>query len=63
MKKGDARDKLFGEAKRKKLNSLIKRETWKVVCVDVVPRNPNIPDGTFFLAIKDEVVISSVGKS
>ena len=40
-------------AKRKEIESLVKRETWKVVIREEVPKGSNIINGRFVMAIKD----------
>jgi len=44
----------FDEAKKKEIEGLLKRKTWKIVCREEVPDNANILRGRFILAIKDE---------
>ena len=50
----DPRAWKFDEAKKKEIEGLIKRGTWKIVCRSEVPDDANILNGRFVLAIKDE---------
>lgn len=53
IEKRDPRSALFGDAKRKEIEGLINRGTWKAVMKDEVPDNANVMGGRFVLAIKD----------
>ena len=41
------------KAKRKELNDLIRRGTWKVVAYDELPEEPNVMTGGFDISIKN----------
>ena len=45
------------------MEGLIKRETWKIVTMDEVPRNANIIGGHFVLTIKDSGMNKEVYKA
>ena len=49
----DPRASQFADAKRKEIQGLIDRGTWKVVLKDELPDDANILKGRFVLAIKD----------
>lgn len=49
----DPRAALFGDAKRKEIQGLIDRGTWKIVLKDEMPNNANVLGGRFVLVIKD----------
>lgn len=42
IKNGDPRKHVFGDAKRKEIQKLIKRDTWEVILRDEAPNNANI---------------------
>jgi hypothetical protein len=63
IKQGDPRAMKFEEAKRKEIQGLIDRGTWKVVLKEDVPDNANILGGRFALAIKDEGTEKEVWKA
>jgi hypothetical protein len=50
---GDPREKDFWTAKRKEIDDLIKRGTWKVILKDEMPKNANLMGGRFLLTIKN----------
>ena len=53
----------FRAAKKKELEGLIEKGTWKIVCKSEVPENANILGGRFVLAIKDEETNDEVWKA
>ena len=57
------KDPRFDEVKRKEINGLIERGTWKIVAKDEVPENANVMGGRFVLAIKDEGTDKEVWKA
>jgi hypothetical protein len=62
IKQGDPRAMKFEEAKRKEIQGLIDRGTWKVVLKEDVADNANVLGGRFVLAIKDEGTEKEVWK-
>ena len=58
-----SRDPRFDETKRKKINGLIKRGTWKIVARNEVPENANVMGGRYVLTIKDEGTNTEVWKA
>jgi hypothetical protein len=62
MKQGDPRAMKFEEAKRKEIQGLIDRGTWKVELKEDVADNANVLGGRFVLAIKDEGTEKEVWK-
>ena len=58
-----SKDPRFDKAKRKEINGLIERGTWKIVAKDEVPGNANVMGGRFVLAIKDEGTDKEVWKA
>ena len=59
----DPRAQPFDKAKRKEIEGLIERSTWKVVSRNEVPDNANILNGRFVLAIKDSGTNKEVWKA
>jgi hypothetical protein len=55
--------KSFDEAKRKEIQGLIDRATWRVVAKEEVSDSANILGGRFFLAIKDAGTDKEVWKA
>ena len=53
IKPNDPRARQFSKGKRKEIEGLIKRESWKIVTKDEVSRNANLMRGRFVLTIKD----------
>ena len=53
LKPGDPREALFDEAKKKEIQGLVEKGTWKVILKSEMSPNPNILGGRFVLAIKD----------
>ena len=53
IKPNDPRARQFATAKKKEIDGLIRRKTWKIVAKEEVPRNANILGGRFVLTIKD----------
>ena len=53
INKGDPREKLFEDAKRKEIEELINRGTFKIVLQEDLPENANIIPSRFVLAIKN----------
>ena len=51
--RNDPRAQRFDKAKRKEIEGLIERSTWKVVSHNEIPDNSNVLNGRFVLAIKD----------
>jgi hypothetical protein len=63
IKPGDPQTEKFDEAKRKEIQGLIDRGTWRVVAKEKVSHNANILGGRFVLAIKDEGTDKEVWKA
>jgi hypothetical protein len=62
IKPGDPRAAKFDNAKRKEVQGLIDRGTWKVVTKDSVSKDANVLGGRFVLAIKHEGTEKEVWK-
>ena len=63
IKQRDPRARKFSAAKRKEIEGLIKRGTWKIVAKDEVPDNANVLGGRFVLTIKDSGTNKEVYKA
>ena len=63
IKSNDPRASQFSAAKRKEIEGLIKRGTWKIVKKDEVPQNANVLGGRFVLTIKDSGTNKEVYKA
>lgn len=50
---GDPREPKFEEAKKKEIQGLVNKGTWKIIMKNEMSPNPNILGGRFVLAIKD----------
>ena len=59
----DPRAEKLKEAKKKEIQGLIDRRTWKIVLKDEVPADANVLGGRFVLAIKDEGTRNEVWKA
>ena len=59
----DPRAAKFDSAKKKEIEGLIKRGTWKIVLRDEAPKNANILGGSFVLAIIDSYIEKEVWKA
>lgn len=57
------RTRMFNDAKKKEIQGLIDRGTWKIVLKDELPKEASIKDGRFVLAIKDEGTDKKVYKA
>jgi hypothetical protein len=53
IRKGDVREKLFDDAKKKEIAGLIRRGTWKIVLREELEPGENIMTGRFVLSIKN----------